>query len=117
MCLPSLFHPSESETARQEEGRENQTGGVVLAMVAEREGPSQVDADADGEPAEGPADLLRRARELALDGLPSLPEVPPPLVVDREGRSRANEAAQLHGLPGGHGVPKRPGHREPHAAE
>jgi transcriptional regulator GlxA family with amidase domain len=45
------------------------------------------------EPADAAADVLRSAREIAFDGVPSLAEVAPPLVVDRDHDARADDAA------------------------
>ena len=73
------------------------------------------DRSAYRQPAEPLADVLWRTRELAFDVLASLPEVLPPFVVDWNGGARADEVAQLDGVPGGHGVADRSRYRELHA--
>jgi hypothetical protein len=54
-----------------------------------------LDGPADREPANASADVVWSVRELALDGLASLAEVLPALVVDRDRCMRPNEAAEL----------------------
>src|SRR2546423_13812519 len=57
----------------------------------------QLYLDADGQPADGSADVLRRSRKLRLDRFSALTKVLPAFVVDWDGGARANEAAQLYG--------------------
>ena len=54
---------------------------------------TDVDADAERHPLNPAADVVGRSGEFALDGFPSLPEVLPALVVDRDDRARPNETA------------------------
>ena len=61
-----------------------------------------------GSQADAAADVVRRVRELALDGLAALPEVSPALVVDRGRSARPSEAAELDGVLGGHHVAPGP---------
>ncbi|WP_179850904.1 hypothetical protein [Streptomyces sp. TLI_55] len=51
-----------------------------------------------------------------LDGVAALVEVVPALVVDGDGGAGSQQAAQVDGLGGGHGVTDRSGDREAHTA-
>jgi hypothetical protein len=77
----------------------------------------ELDRGADGQPPDASADVLRRARKLAFDRIPSLPEMPPALVVDGDRDTRPDEAAQLDGVLCGHGVADRPSDGELHASQ
>src|SRR5918999_4584522 len=67
--------------------------------------------NADRQPADPIADVLRGVRELSLDRAPSLAEVPPALVVNRERGPRPKQGTQLDGVPRGHRVANRTGDR------
>src|SRR3954454_11744721 len=67
-----------------------------------------VDRLAERQPAEPVANVGGRARGLALDRLPTLLEVRPPLVVDRNRRPGTQLRAERDGVARGHRVPQRP---------
>src|SRR6185437_11604862 len=79
--------------------------------------PLDLDRGANGEPSDAPTHVFGRSGEDAFDLLPSLPEVLPPLVVDRDRGPRPDETAQLDRVLRRHRVASRPGDRKADAAE
>ena|SRR5205823_2056108 len=79
--------------------------------------PGDLYFDTQGQPPHSSAYVFRRTRELTLDRLPALLEVPPALVLDRDGGARPNEATQVDRVLGGQRIAHRPGHRELHSSK
>src|SRR5690349_4854415 len=71
----------------------------------------------DRQPADALAEGRGGVRELGLDRLAALAEVLPALVVDRDHRAGADQAAELDRFGRVHRVAQRAGDREPDAAE